>query len=149
MFRGRFEYTMDAKGRMSLPARFREVLRARGDERVVITNYFESCLVGYACDDWRKIEEQVSQFNTFHRESRKFQRFFLGAAVELSLDKQGRFLIPTSLRRYAGLNHDVILQGLSNKFEIWSRESWEEEMSFSSGELEKTAQYLAETGLKL
>jgi len=140
---------MDAKGRVSLPARFREVLRSRGDERVMITNYFEDSLVGYAIEDWRKVEEKVSRFNTFDRHARRFQRWFMGAAVELGLDKQGRILIPTSLRRYAGLDHEIVLQGLGDKFEIWSRQRLEEEISQVAEGLEESAQYLAESGLQL
>jgi len=149
MFRGRFEYTIDAKGRLSIPARFREALRARGDERVMVTNYFESCLAAYPLDVWRIIEDELGRLSMFRREVRTFQRFFIASAVELSLDKQGRILVPPALRGYASLEHDIVLLGLVNKFEIWSRARWEEELSFDEGSLNEAARVLAELDLKI
>ncbi len=149
MFRGRFDYTIDAKGRMSIPAKFRDVIRAEGDERVVVTNSFEGCLVAYTLETWREIEDRISRQSDLRREVRAFKRFFLGGAVELSLDKQGRILIPPSLRAYAGLEHDVVLQGLTTKFEIWSSERWAEELEYAQSSLADSAQALAETGLNL
>lgn len=149
MFRGRFDYTIDAKGRMSIPAKFRDAVRAQGDERVVVTNSFEGCLVAYTAEAWRGIEEKISAQSDLRREVRAFKRFFLGGAVELALDKQGRILVPPSLRTYAGLDHDVILQGLTNKFEIWSADRWADELAFAQDSLAESAQALAETGLNL
>ncbi len=149
MFRGRFEHTMDAKGRLSIPAKFRDFIRAQGEERIMVTNYFENCLVAYTLEEWRRIEEGISELSDLDRDVRNFKRFFLGGAVELALDKQGRILIPPSLRNDAELDHDVVLQGLINKFEIWSRERWEQEISRSRSTFEESAQALAESGLNI
>jgi MraZ protein len=149
MFRGRFDYTIDAKGRMSIPAKFRDVLRAKGDEKIVVTNSFEGCLVAYALDEWREIEDKLTSLNEFRREVRAIKRLLLGGAVELTVDKQGRVLIPPSLRKDAELEHDIVLQGLANKFEIWSSEKLTKELDFAEDNLEESAQFLAESGLNL
>ena len=91
---------------------------------MVITKYFEGCLIGYAVNEWLQFEEKIIGFNTLEKESRDIQRSIIAASVELTTDKQGRVLIPTHLRDYAALDQQVVFQGLVNRFEIWSRERW-------------------------
>jgi len=127
IFRGRFEYTIDPKGRVNIPARFREQLQETGQGSFVITNY-SGCLYAYPADDWAGIEEKLSTVSSVDRKLNTFLRFFVGGAVEAVPDKQGRILIPPSLRSYACLDKDVVITGMPNRFEIWASEKWQEEI---------------------
>lgn len=127
IFRGRFEYTIDPKGRVNVPARFRDQLQESGQESFVVTNY-QKCLYAFPSDDWARIEEKLSRVSSVDRKLNTFLRFFIGAAVEVVPDKQGRILIPPSLRSYAGLDKDVVITGMPNRFEIWSLEKWQDEV---------------------
>ncbi len=112
----------------------------------MVTKYFEGCLIGYAVNEWLQFEETIIGFNTLEKETRDIQRSIIAASVELTTDKQGRVLIPTHLREYAALDQQVVFQGLVNRFEIWSRERWQE-MTVSPGELSESAKRLAENGV--
>ena len=146
MFRGRFEHTIDSKGRVSIPAKFREILAEKYDERVMITN-FDRCLVAYPCDEWKNMEEKMSSLSMVKKEARAFQRFFVSAAVECPIDKLGRILIPPPLRSYAQLEKDVVFSGMLKKFEIWSRERFLEVIQQAEDNFEGTAETLADLGL--
>ena len=129
IFRGRFEYTIDPKGRVNIPSRFREQLSDTGLETVVITNY-SGCLYASPAGEWERIEEKLaSKVSSVNRKKNAFVRFFVGGAVEVTPDKQGRILIPPSLRSYAGLDKEVVILGMPNRFEIWDRERWDVEVS--------------------
>lgn len=128
LFRGRFEYTIDPKGRVNVPARFRDLLQEAGQNSFVVTN-FTGCLCVFPAGEWGRIEELVAgRVSSVHRKLNTFLRFFIGGAVEVVPDKQGRILIPPSLRAYAGLERDVVITGMLKRFEIWSREKWEVEV---------------------
>ncbi len=124
MFRGRHEYTIDSKGRTSIPAKFRDILNGKDNNGLIVTNEFDGCLVVYPIDEWRKVEEKISAFPDIRKEIKAYQRFFISGAVECPIDKQGRILIPPTLRDYAGLKRYVVFVGMLNKFEIWSKENW-------------------------
>ena len=121
MFMGEYQHTIDAKGRLIVPAKFREEL---GDV-FVITKGLDNCLFVYPYFEWKIFEEKLKKLPLTSGNARKFGRFFLAGAVECSVDKQGRILIPNNLRTYSGLEKDVILIGVSNRVEIWSKENWE------------------------
>ena len=125
IFRGRFEYVIDDKGRVNIPSPFRERLQEHGQISFFITNY-SGCLYAYAEKDWSRIEEKLSQISSTDPKKNAFVRFFLGGAVEVVTDKQGRILIPPSLRAYAQLDKEVVFQGMPNRFEIWSLARWQE-----------------------
>jgi len=146
MFRGRFEYTIDSKGRVSIPAKFRELLAEKYDDRLVLTN-FDRCLVAYPYEEWRVLEEKVSSLSMVKKETKAFQRFFISGAVECPIDKLGRILIPPTLREYAQLERNVVFAGMLKKFEIWSQGRWEEEISRSQENFEGISESLAELGL--
>lgn len=146
MFRGRHEHTIDPKGRVSIPARFREILSKKYDQRVVITN-FDSCLVAYPYEEWVQLEEKASSLSMVKKETRAFMRFFFSSATECSLDKQGRILIPQTLRDYADLNKDVVLVGQLKKIEIWSKERWNEEILKAHEDFDQMSDVLSELGL--
>jgi len=129
IFRGRYEYAIDPKGRVNIPSRFREQLSESGLESIVITNY-SGCIYAYPSGEWERIEEKLaSKVSSVNRKKNAFVRFFVGGAVEVAPDKQGRILIPPSLRSYAGLDRDVVILGMPNRFEIWDRERWDVEIS--------------------
>ncbi len=118
---------LDAKGRLSIPARFRDVLRAKYNGGLIITT-MPSCLAAYPLEEWRKIEERFSKHSLTTPEIRTYQRFFLAGAVECPIDGQGRVLIPASLRQEAELTKEVVLSGMLTYFEIWSKDKLEKEL---------------------
>ena len=142
MFRGRFEHTIDSKGRISIPARFRELLAEKNDERVMITN-FDRCLVAYPREEWQTMEEKISSLSMVKKEAKAFQRFFVSAAVECPIDKLGRILIPPTLRSYARLEKEVVFAGMVKKFEIWSKERFLEEIRKAEENFEGMGETLA------
>lgn len=146
MFRGRHEHTIDPKGRVSIPAKFREILIKKYDERFVVTN-FDSCLVAYPYEEWVQLEEKTSSLSMVKKETRAFMRFFFSSATECSLDKQGRILIPQTLREYADLNKEVVLVGQLKKIEIWSKERWNEEILKAHENFDQMSDVLSELGL--
>ena len=123
MFRGRYEHTIDPKGRLSIPSKFRETLLANDDERLILTNY-DSCLWALPVREWKAIEDKVALLPQFKPNVKSLQRFFISAAVECPLDPNGRILVPPTLRRYAGLEKDVVMVGMTNRFEIWAADRW-------------------------
>jgi MraZ protein len=120
MFRGRFDHTIDDKGRVSLPVKFREILRKFNDTIVITT--FDGCLYVYPHDEWIKFEEKIYDLPSGSRQMRDFQRGLLAHATECTVDKQGRILVPNSLRPIANLIKDVVIAGRIKHFEIWDRE---------------------------
>jgi MraZ protein len=146
MFRGRFEYSIDSKGRVSIPAKFRELLADKYDDRLILTN-FDRCLVAYPYEEWRVLEEKVSSLSMVKKETKAFQRFFISGATECPIDKLGRILVPTTLRAYAQLEKNVVFAGMLKKFEIWGKERWEEEISRSQENFEDISEALAELGI--
>lgn len=146
MFRGRFEHGIDGKGRLAVPSKFREILSEHYDERLIITN-FDGCLWAYPAAEWQKIEDKVAALPQSGDVVKALQRVFISAAVECTFDGSGRILIPPTLRDYAGISKDVVLVGMTNRIEIWSREKWARALENSQKDLEKMGDKLAELGL--
>jgi MraZ protein len=126
MFRGCSFHTIDPKGRVVVPARFRDVIRADGGNGVMLTR-MDSSLSGYTYTEWSKIEAKILGLAQKSEYMRRFRRVFIGGAFDCMCDKQGRILIPQSLREYSALEKDIVLVGVLDHFEIWSREKWEKE----------------------
>ena len=126
MFRGRSDHTLDDKGRLAIPTRFREVLDRKGDLCLVVTS-MDNCLWAFARDDWQILEEKAANLPLFDKAGVAFLRGFISSAVECHV-KSGRITIPPSLRKDAGLQKEVVLAGQLKKFEIWDRQRWEEEL---------------------
>ena len=124
MFRGSSKHTIDVKGRTIIPARFRELIGGDKGEAVMITR-LDKCLFAYPLEGWTKIEDRIVAISEVSADMRSFRRFFVGGATECICDKQGRVLIPQELRKYAGLEKDVVMVGALEHFEIWSQERWE------------------------
>ncbi len=131
MFRGNYEHTIDQKGRLSIPSKFRDLLRENYDEKLIVTRH-ENCLVGYPEEEWMKVERKIAVLPQHNKNVIAFQRFFISSAVECPVDKQGRILIPQYLRNHAGLDKEVILAGIINRIEFWNKEKWEKGMKDTS-----------------
>jgi len=146
MFLGRYEHSINGQGRTSIPAKLREELHSEGEERLIITN-LEDCLVAYPAGEWRNLVERFNKMPQASKEFTEFLRFFVSGAQECPIDKQGRVLIPPTLREHAGLHGDVVFVGMLNKIEIWSRDKWNAEFEKSKGNFGDNSQRLAEWGL--
>jgi MraZ protein len=146
VFRGRFEHTIDSKGRVSIPAKFRELLAEKYDDRLILTN-FDRCLVAYPYEEWKVLEERVGSLSMVKKEVKAFQRFFISGASECPIDKLGRILIPPTLRDYAQLGKNVVFTGMLKKFEIWAKERWLEEIKRSEENFEGIGEALAVLGI--
>ncbi len=150
MFRGSFEHTLDNKGRLSIPAKFREVLLGKGDERIVITNFVVEqarCLDVYPFDEWVRFEDEVRKKPRFDRRIIAFQNYYLGGASECAVDKQGRILIPPLLREYANLKRDVVLVSVLDKFRVWDKETWKKVFAEAEEKLMQDPDFLGDLGL--
>ncbi len=122
MFMGEYSHTIDAKGRLIIPAKFREEL---GDE-FVVTKGLDGCLFIYPMEEWKTFEKKLEALPLTNKNARKFSRFFVAGAATCELDKQGRILVPATLREFAGLEKDVVLTGNLNRIEVWSKAMWNE-----------------------
>lgn len=150
MFRGSFEHTIDGKGRLSIPSKFRDVLVGKGDERIVITNFVVDgmrCLDVYPIDEWLRFEEEIRKKPKFERRMVMFQNYYLGGACECALDKQGRILIPPALRKYGDLKRDVVLVSALEKFRVWDRELWKKIFAEAEDKLMQDPDFLSDLGL--
>ncbi len=124
MFRGVNPLTLDSKGRLAIPARYRELLAAHCEGKMVLTVDRDHCLLLYPLPDWEEIERKLVKLPSFNKQARRLQRLLIGHATECELDGNGRILLPPPLREFAGLEKDVVLIGQGNKFEIWDAATW-------------------------
>ena len=145
-FRGRYQHALDDKGRLSIPSRFRETLVQEHDGRLVVTN-LPYCLVGYTPGQWEAIEARSDKLSTVKSNVQSFLRYFYSGATECELDRQGRILIPPSLREAADLDRQVVVAGMLNRLEIWSQSRWDEEMKKAVENFENISDELADFGL--
>ncbi len=121
MLLGEYQHSLDEKGRLIIPAKFREDL----GENFVVTRGLDNCLFAYPLSQWKTIEEKVKELPTSQAETRAFVRMFFSGAVEVELDKQGRIVLPQQLREHAHIDRDTYVIGVSTKVEIWAKEVWE------------------------
>ena len=126
MFRGSSFHTIDNKGRLIIPTRFREFIKSKDGDGVMISR-MDNCLVAYPFKEWRNLENKILSLAETSENMRRFRRVFIGGAFECNCDKQDRILIPQSLRQYAGFNKEIVLVGVLEHFEIWARQKWEHE----------------------
>jgi MraZ protein len=127
LFKGRFEHTIDAKGRVSIPSRFREILASRyEDDRLIVTSFLEPCLLAYPVAEWQALEERVRELPRFDPAVVRLKRVLVSGATECPIDKNGRILIPPVLRDLAGLEREMIWAGMVDNIEIWSRANWQQ-----------------------
>ncbi len=142
MFRGRSKHTLDEKGRLAVPARFRDVLAQKNDDCLVVTNH-DNCLWAFAREDWRTIEEKAANLSQFDNAGITFLRYFISGAEECPI-KNGRITIPLNLREIAGLTREVVLVGELKRFEIWEKDKWEHEFERVKEEFPGASQSLPE-----
>ena len=147
MFRGRYEHTIDAKGRTSLPARYRDVLGSLGEKRIILTSALDPCLVAYTAPEWAAFEERLSKMPQFDRAVQKLKRIYVSGAVECDVDESGRILVPPTLREHAALTKDVVWAGSGKYAELWDKASWKKHFDTTEDERADIAKRLAELGL--
>lgn len=143
MFYGEYQHTVDPKGRVIVPSRFREGL----GEKFIMTKGLDNCLYAYSPEEWAGLESKAKALPLSDPNARAFIRFFFSGATECEVDKQGRILIPQNLREYAGLDKEIYIIGVSNKVEVWDKAKWE---SYSGSELlkpESIAESMAMLGI--
>lgn len=121
MFMGEFKHNIDPKGRLIMPAKFRDEL---GD-KFVVTRGLDGCLFGYPQSEWEGLEDKLKEMPLAKKDARAFVRFFYAAATECELDKQGRINLPATLREFAGLEKECVVIGVSDRIEIWSQAKWD------------------------
>ena len=126
MFMGEYNHTIYAKGRLIIPARFRELL----GEEFILTKGLDGCLSIYPLDEWNAFETKLRALPLTNKNARTFTRFFVAGATNCELDRQGRVLVPQPLREFAGLEKEVVLTGNLNRIEIWSKEKWSENCNY-------------------
>ena len=142
MFMGEYHHSIDAKGRLIVPSKFREQLK----DEFVITKGFDGCLYGYTMEEWSNIEEKFKTVTLTSKDARKFLRFFFSGASTCEVDKQGRILIPPNLREYAGLDKEIVSAGVYSRIEIWSKDRWEEN---SYEDMDDVAEHMAVLGISI
>ncbi|WP_084667042.1 division/cell wall cluster transcriptional repressor MraZ [Thermanaeromonas toyohensis] len=143
MFIGEYYHTIDEKGRLIIPARFREEL----GERFIVTKGLDNCLFVYPWKNWEEIERKLRSWPLTRSDARAFMRFFFSGATECELDRQGRILLPASLREYARLEKEVVIAGVSTRVEIWSRELWEKYLEETAIQYEALAEKMGDFGI--
>ncbi len=120
MFIGEYEHTVDAKGRVIMPAKLREDI----GETFILTKGLDGCLFAYSQQEWTNFEEKLKTLPLTNKNARDFVRFFLSGAIECEIDKQGRFLIPGNLRAYSKLDKEIVIIGVGTRIEIWNKDAW-------------------------
>ena len=145
MFIGEYNHSIDAKGRLIVPSKFREAL---GDT-FFVTKGLDGCLSVYPTEECKIFESKLRSLPITNKNARKFTRFFLAGASECEIDKQGRILIPAPLREYAGLVKDAVLVGVSSRIEIWSRDKWAEINDIDVDDMSDVAEHMEELGISL
>lgn len=140
MFLGRHNHNLDAKGRLALPARFRDKLA----DGVVITRGFDPCLLVYPMDAWMPLAERVASLSISDPDVRTLRRMLFADAVDMQLDKQGRVLVPAELRQYASIEREAVVVGVHTFIEIWSPSTWEQQATSMDREGASVAERLAD-----
>ena len=121
MLIGEYEHSLDAKGRLIMPAKLRDDM----GEKFILTTGLDGCLFGFSMSEWEKFEDKLKALPITNKNARNFVRFFLSGATECELDKQGRFLIPANLRISAKLEKDAMIIGVGTRLEIWDKATWQ------------------------
>ena len=141
MLIGEYEHSLDAKGRLIMPAKLRDDI----GEKFIITKGLDGCLFAFSIEEWKNFEAKLRALPISNKDARAFSRFFFAGAIDCEIDKQGRFLISGNLREFAGLEKEVVLVGVASRVEIWSKARWEDAASYD--DVEEIAEHMAELGL--
>lgn len=143
MFIGEYKHTIDEKGRLAVPVKFRAQLSGGA----VVTRGLDSCLFLYTEEEWKKLAEKLANLPINKANTRAFARLMLAGAMDVSLDKQGRIILPDYLRKYASVGKSVVVAGLYNRLEIWDETKWEEYKNGTEGSSGDIAEQLGELGV--
>lgn len=143
MFMGEYSHGIDEKGRLIMPAKYRDALHGE----FVVTKGLDDCLFVYPLEEWSKIEANFRNVSLTSKDARKFARFFFAGAASVEIDKQGRFLLPANLREFAGLKKEVMLIGVLNRIEIWDKDAWEKGSGYE--DMDEIADKMAELGINI
>jgi MraZ protein len=146
MFAGRYEYAIDDKSRVSIPAKFRETLSTNYDMRLILTN-LDGCIVGYPYQEWLSIQERTSSPGAIRKETRTFLRYFYSGVSECPIDRLGRILIPQALKTDATIKKNVVIIGMGKKIEIWAQERWDELVKKATADPDQIADIVSELDL--
>lgn len=143
MFIGQYTHNLDEKGRLAVPKKFREVLSGGA----VVTRGLDNCLFLYTNKEWEKLAEKLANLPFSQANTRAFARLMLAGAMEVSIDKQGRVVIPEYLRTYGNLSKEVIVAGLYNRLELWDKKTWETYTTKNEAASNKIAEQMSELGV--
>lgn len=143
MFLGEYQHTLDSKGRLIVPAKFREGL----GETFIVTRGLDHCLFVYPMDEWKSLEEKLRTLPLTKADARSFVRFFFSGATECETDKQGRIMIPQNLREYAQMEKDVVIVGVSTRVELWSAERWTQYVEAAAQSFDEIAENIVDLGI--
>jgi len=124
MFYGEYEHTIDRKGRLIVPAKFRQAFKEHEVKTLFLTRGLDGCLFLFPEEEWRSVEARFKQIPFTKAEGRKFNRIFFSGASEITIDGLGRLLVPRTLKEFAQIKEDVVIVGVSTRIEIWSKEKW-------------------------
>lgn len=148
MFRGQFTHSIDAKGRVAVPSRFRDALAASADNRLVLTPaLFDPCIHVFPVPAWEEFEAKVAQMKQFDANAVRLRRLYVSAAVDCELDKQGRLLVPPQLREHGSLAKEVLWAGVGNKAELWATDRWADAIRMTDEERAEFQRQAAEWGI--
>ena len=140
---GEYEHSIDTKGRLIMPSKLKEDM----GEKFVVTKGLDGCLFAYSQEEWKTFEEKLRTFPLTNKDARALIRFFLAGAMECEIDKQGRFLIPSNLREFAGLEKEIVIIGVLNKIEIWSKDKWLKYSEEENQSVDEIAEKLSNLGI--
>jgi MraZ protein len=143
MFMGEYNHTIDSKGRLIIPSRLREDL----GQKFVMTKGLDGCLFVFPLKEWEAFEQKLRGLPMIDKNARKFSRFFLAGATYCEPDRQGRILVPLALREFAGMEKEVVLTGMLDRIEIWSRQRWDENNSYD--DMDEVALHMQELGMSI
>jgi len=143
LFYGEYQHTIDPKGRVIIPSKFRDDL----GEKFIATKGLDNCLFVYSASEWSNLEAKLRTLPFTDKDVRAFVRFFFAGATECELDKQGRILLPQNLREYAGLDKDIYIIGVSSRVELWDKEKWESYNGDDNMGADKIAEKMAILGI--
>lgn len=143
MFIGEYQHTLDDKGRLAIPVKFRNKLTGGA----VVTRGLDNCLFVYSMAEWKKLAEKLAALPMSQADSRAFARLMLAGATDVRVDKQGRVMIPEYLREYAGLSKDAVVAGLFNRMEVWDRATWDKYKTKTEKKADAIAEKMGELGI--
>ncbi|HKM43709.1 MAG TPA: division/cell wall cluster transcriptional repressor MraZ [Limnochordia bacterium] len=143
MFMGEYQHGLDTKGRLIIPAKFRQELGAGA----VITRGLDNCLFLFPREEWAILEEKLKALPLTKHDARQFVRFLFSGATECEMDKQGRIILPPNLREFASIDKDAVVIGVSSRVEIWSKERWQSYVDVAEDSFEEIAENIVDLGI--